>query len=640
MKKFKRNKFWSNHTTGYLPDILPKPLKATLIFLCQYALKFGNDAVAKVTECWNNYVNAYWSPTIDATTKRLEMTKAAFPDLPNETLERALNTDFTSKEAREEFLNAEARKLRIEKGITSTKLSQYLATKKLQPLLDWVEQYKRSNKDLPVTPSGMDNRTIYVITVVVLFCFELPFSLAVLQNTLPLPMILIYVVACLVSSLFFLSSHFATKAIIQRNYNVATLALSVGILSLITQVALRLTELEGSQAVLAFLNVALFLCNILVSFFHNWRRDYWDAQRSIHKLTQKLKKLDAMIKKNNLDRELIEVRSQQKVNKNADKRTSKAISRAKKDYEQHKDIVEVLENELIDFQESKDATIAYGNAEIEAAPYKSDHKRKQDFKTSSAAATLLILLSVFLGNCGDKDTDNTVTGIITENVITKETTQVRDISQSGIDISYPDAVAMSNHVINEVLDLDNKQNLFNGAIVNLSTIAATGLPKIETYRLPEGNANKLMRNQVERQKTVDSFIRVLKAAIERFAGIPATATSTNLHRAACYQLKQLTASDADEKTIYFYSDGLEESTLISFSAYLNQGLFQSSHEKIAGIMNAACEVGDMQNKVHIYLIANPENAAASDVIMATNAYWSYFYETHGANVTINTSVSP
>ncbi len=620
---------------GYLPDILPDAVKLNLSDQGQQSEDLGQFSNSDCSELQNsseNFVRAFYKPDIDATTKRLQKMQAASPEEPNDELEEQIETNFRKKHGIRFWLDNKIKLLGKRIRITSTKVTHRLMSEKLEVLVKRKEEYQQQHADIPAVRSLMDKAFFYYLTVIILFLFELPFTVSVLQPLLPLPMLMIYVVAMLVSSLFFISSHFSTKAFFKKKTSQAILALCVGVGTLVAQVLLRLEHPEGPQGILAILNGCLLCANIVISAAHNEHREYWNTDRAVNRLTKKHGNAEIKIQRHELDLERDEAIFQKKTNTTVDNKTTKKINKMRKEHQQHQDRVEDLTCEIIEQEESQDAAIAYSAAELESRQIKGKNKRKTGLKISGTAASILLMGSILVSGCGEKTTEkNSISDWAYSEIITTEVAHVWDISESSTKLIYPSASAISDHLINHDLRLHDKNNLFNGAIVNLSTISASGLPYVETFKLPEGNAVKLLQNHADRQKTVDSFILVVTAAIERFANMPANAPSTNLHRSLCYLLNQLSASSSSKKILYAFTDGIEASSSFSLSRYKTEQSLKADYNRLTMKMDQVCAPQNLDG-ISIHQVCTADDALTSELILWANNYLRYYYEDkHGAD---------
>lgn len=615
--KNNNNKKWQDG------DVVPLTLKPRLVELCKQAASSNDaDQPSFVKECWIADTDQYFKQTTHEIKTKLSSTDA---------LNNVQNVFNSSEEEpttkRKVEVIAKADQLTHQKRIINIQYRLLLAEQSYEELEVIKEQIDKECNKLVVVlrKTGMEKPLVYPAISACMALGEIPFSFSVLQSVLSIPVWMIYILCTLIAFLFGASAHFATKGWLRDEKPLSILAISIGLAILTVQVILRLQMSGENHIVLALLNASIFGANVLFAAWANLYKDQRAVNKALKDKADEIIKYKVEIDNEKNNQELIDVYKTitmldetEKVKKAVQRRQAEQV---KKEQE--------FQKELYEIEEYREACIAYGNLRIKEA-FESGRKKRDRFNLPKSAAIVLLLLFTAISGC-KSDIDK----IRYDIPKTKEVFLVWDKSESALDMIFDNESAISNHVLNKILNINDPMALYDGARIYLSIIGEPGLPQITVIELPVGDSVKLNRVKLTRRRQVDSFKKAVISLIDSFVSIPADQKATNLHRSQCYILKQLKRSTfSKNKQFYMYTDGIE-SSLLSNSIFNIEDLQQlkTNKEEMVKHLDNDCNVGDLTS-IKIYMVGSPQSIQSDEVYKAVGEFWAYYYQTHNAEVEI------
>lgn len=213
-----------------------------------------------------------------------------------------------------------------------------------------------------------------------------------------------------------------------------------------------------------------------------------------------------------------------------------------------------------------------------------------------------------------------------------------DMSMSEVNLNRDNAQKIHQHLIRNVFHLEGESDFSGGIKFYLVIMGESARPRIRLVYLEPGKA-KIITTKKHRVAQVQAFKDELLKALEEMISGELNQNSSYLHHAICYLGKVITESKfSNHKSIYCFSDGLENSHLQSFSEYHDdlEG-FEARFSAISDQMNSDCQLPDMTG-IEFNMFNSP-NGPMGPIVLSSARYWQYHLEQAGATFRIRPNLS-
>ncbi len=460
--------------------------------------------------------------------------------------------------------------------------------------------------------SLLANTLVYILVGLGFVSGESPLTYAIIIDTLPLPIHMVYMLTVMIAGLFFLSAHYFTKGIEEGNKFIAYTALAFGLAALTTQIVLRVKSEGQHQALLSLLNIGIYLMSIVVAYWHNKDKTLYGISKILDKCTKDSFKIDATIENNDLDLELINTEFDEKVNKGAKKEHKKKLSI----YETAKAATRASMQQKSKVQNEQDTVAEQVKSAVNQSWHTANSNNLDSKKKANMRTAMLIAACATLSLTACTETPTTHDIILGYD---------KSISESALAKQDPKKVA--HYLVEKELQLHKEEHLYDGVRITLACIGNSPRPQGYTLELPAGATNTLSRIPKQRKALVDSFIKEVYYAIDSFmTKIPADQGATYWSAAQCSFLNQLSRSDASHRSIFLFGDGFETGT-VNFNQYKTRTAFLDDFESITNELNNNCSMGDLQG-IKVTLVSSPLNPSPVITTQDIAKFWQYYLDNH------------
>lgn len=215
-----------------------------------------------------------------------------------------------------------------------------------------------------------------------------------------------------------------------------------------------------------------------------------------------------------------------------------------------------------------------------------------------------------------------ITGCANSSPHTSETVVMRDLTSTHL--AQPSAAE-----IIPFADLDSQ--IWNGAEFSYLNVSDVSLNPDRQTRIEV--ADQLRSNEFEREDAVAKFKNDIARIIENGQHDSIGREKSSIYIPVASQLNRLAASSATARTLFLYSDLMENESSLSFYDTRTYGLLASDPAKLKDRLAAQQPLADLSG-ITVYIIYQPETPKADDAFRRTSSLYRALLEEHGATVVI------
>lgn len=227
----------------------------------------------------------------------------------------------------------------------------------------------------------------------------------------------------------------------------------------------------------------------------------------------------------------------------------------------------------------------------------------------------LLSIAVFLIGCTSTNQSNTTQTVVLLDVTDKF-------------ISHP--------VAKDILTLYGfDRNKYNGGVFQLSDLTKVSFN--ETQEVKVAKVNQWLSNQFQRDKEIASFNIGVSDIISQAELVPAGESNSSIYYPVVSALNELAKNGTDKKYALIYSDLMEHTPQISFYNKKTLKEVKEKPEVIRALLESQMKLQSLQG-ITIYLLYEPTNSLQDEEFKIVSAFYSDFFESHGAVVIVATNL--
>lgn len=165
--------------------------------------------------------------------------------------------------------------------------------------------------------------------------------------------------------------------------------------------------------------------------------------------------------------------------------------------------------------------------------------------------------------------------------------------------------------------------------VLLSEINDVSLTPVSRFFL---NHNKFLSNPMTRQDSIDNFYSSLDKKLQEIFALPNGKTRSSIYLLLCKIVKDISSSGETKKSIIFFTDFMENSSLTTsfYSLYNQSPNFIKSYDSIVEKLEFADSLGDMSD-IDVTVVYEPD-LSTDGLFLQTRKFWAKYLSSKGANV--------
>lgn len=485
---------------------------------------------------------------------------------------------------------------------------------------------------------------LYNIFLVIATFFDISITFKNIENAAEIPRAGSYIAAFSIATGIAISGHFFGRSIRTRNITGMVLSLlpAVTILAIISVLAFKY-----GNGLMAFLNIGMFLVVSVVAYFFTEKKSelikkYFDDEAAIEKLEKQIagislnivrirdkanKKKLQLIRKlqteimgeyNSLSREFSEWVAYRDNLKGRFIALYRQQIHKYRNANQHERMDKKIPVVKIWEQKNQIPPLCISTAEDDVG-YREEQFSKNGKPTqfdNGILSLLLLVVMLSFGSC-----------------VAFETSQEQDTAisvlndQTDIQVFEPYKTV---EFISNVVSLDT-MHLFRPSVsIEISNLNDKYTNRKWNITLERGgnSFSEITKERISKQKEFyDQMIEVLNQSNQFTGELP----RSRLYNSICETLQRLEQSSAEKKICLLFTDGLENTSQISFYSYRKkpQKLLEDK-ETIIQKLEAQCVLPDLTG-IDIYIIHQPK-PEVDELFYVTKQFWKDYFESYGAAV--------
>ena len=192
------------------------------------------------------------------------------------------------------------------------------------------------------------------------------------------------------------------------------------------------------------------------------------------------------------------------------------------------------------------------------------------------------------------------------------------------------------HLVEDVFGLDEGDVVTESIHVYVTVMGESARPILLKAHLPEAKPWYSYKKE-ERLADIEAFKQELYQLLKKVFDAPNSEASSHLANAICHLSREITHKHPDaQKSIYCYSDGIEQSEIIDFADYqLDIKRFREDFEMISDKLNTSCELPVMDG-IEFKLLNSPKSGGGQFII-ACSQFWDYHLSRSGAEFRVSSN---